>query len=63
MEARLSQEVTVCEQHGFMSIQRNTDTIFYLTMQKEKFGEGQNKLCCVIVDSERAYYRVASSVL
>ncbi|KAI5606596.1 hypothetical protein C0J50_2095 [Silurus asotus] len=59
VEARLREEVTICEQqYGFMPRKSTTDAIFALRMLMEKYREGQKELHCVFVDLEKAYDRV-----
>ncbi|XP_062866594.1 uncharacterized protein LOC134329279, partial [Trichomycterus rosablanca] len=59
VEARLRQDVTICEQqYGFMPRKSTTDAIFALRMLMEKYREGQKELHCVFVDLEKAYDRV-----
>ncbi|KAI5106658.1 gastrula zinc finger protein XlCGF28.1-like [Silurus meridionalis] len=59
VEARLREEVTICEQqYGFMPRKSTTDALFALRMLMEKYREGQRELHCVFVDLEKAYDRV-----
>ena len=59
IEARLRQEVEICEQqYGFMPGKSTTDPMFALRLLMEKYIEGQKKLHCVFVDLEKAYGRV-----
>ncbi|MFY0383419.1 RNA-directed DNA polymerase, partial [Bacillus sp. YIM B13582] len=59
VEARLREEVTICEQqYGFMPRKSTTDALFALRMLMEKYREGQKELHCVFVDLEKAYDRV-----
>ena len=59
IEARLRQEVEICEQqYGFMPGKSTTDPMFALRLLMEKYREGQKKLHCVFVDLEKAYGRV-----
>jgi len=59
VEARLRQEVSVCEQqYSFLPRKSSTDVIFALRMVMEKYSEGQEELYCVFVDSEKAHDRV-----
>ena len=59
IEARLRQEVEICEQqYGFMPGKSTTDPMFALRLLMEKYREGQKKLHCVFVDLEKAYSRV-----
>lgn len=59
VEARLRQEVEICEQqYGFMPRKSTTDAIFALRMLMEKYREGRKELHCVFVDLEKAYDRV-----
>ena len=59
VEARLRQEVDICEQqYGFMPRKSTTDAIFALRMLMEKYREGQKELHCVIVTLEKAYDRM-----
>ncbi|KAI5102764.1 gastrula zinc finger protein XlCGF28.1-like, partial [Silurus meridionalis] len=59
VEARLREEVTICEQqYGFLPRKSTTDTLFALRMLMEKYREGQKELHCVFVDLEKAYNRV-----
>ncbi|KAI5100986.1 hypothetical protein C0J45_9972 [Silurus meridionalis] len=59
VEARLREEVTICEQqYGFMPRKSTTDALFALRMLMEKYREGQKELHCVFVDLDKAYDRV-----
>ena len=59
IEARLRQEVEICEQqYGFMPGKSTTDPMFALRLLMEKYREGQKKLHCVFVNLEKAYGRV-----
>ncbi|KAF7705610.1 hypothetical protein C0J45_7134 [Silurus meridionalis] len=59
VEAKLREEVTICEQQfGFMPRKSTTDAFFALRMLIEKYREGRKELPCVFVDLEKAYDRV-----
>ncbi|KAI5103677.1 GTPase IMAP family member 4-like [Silurus meridionalis] len=54
VEARLREEVTICEQqYGFMPRKSTKDTLFALRMLIEKYREGHRELHCVFVDLEK----------
>ena len=59
IESRLRDRVEISkQQYGFMPGNGTTDAMFALRMLMEKYRKGQRKLYCVIVDLEKAYYRV-----
>lgn len=64
VEARLREEVTICEQqYGFMPRKSTRDALFALRMLMEKYREGQKELHYVFVDLEKAYNRVERGVV
>ena len=55
MEAKLREEVMICEkQYGSMLRKNTTDPMFALRMVMEKYRHGQKESHCVFGDLEKA---------